>query len=434
MGIKICLDINNNVDYTGNETAANECAEARDAVDTLTLAMTTIVGNPDTYNDLIKKTVPVAHQTAIFKVTGGCYFWQMTFKDAKSTPTVKVQYDGNGVPTFTEYSGTWSLTPDANGNLPNAHSHHRVVSFTYADQRTTDGELERYYKRIDAWDTAIDGGNNRVVRTEEFQIVGDSSSTKTIDTVNSCSPYIFNCSLRSVLGLNGMHTDGSKVKANSFKSMVVAQFTGISLQKDPNAYWQPRNKTGKVYTSGSATNADNDSVVNNPAVDPNNTTQRGPVYADPDAEYRHDWRHFHIKASNSAFIQVVSVFAVGYADQFLAVNGGDMSITNSNSNFGQISLRAAGHKFQADPPSAFGKITALIPPAGISKESQYTELYPIATDTTWEVNLGETATKDETSWASSKTRFSTSGNSFFKLYFEIPGVTKEDEIPECGQR
>jgi len=423
-------DINNNVDYTGNETSANECAEARDAVDTLTLAMTTIVGNPDTYNDLIKKTVPVAHQTAIFKVTGGCYFWQMTFKDAKSTPTVKVQYDGSGVPTFTEYSGTWSLTPDANGNLPNAHSHHRVVSFTYADQRTTDGELERYYKRIDAWDTAVDGGNNRVVRTEEFQIVGDSSSTKTIDTVNSCSPYIFNCSLRSVLGLNGMHTDGSKVKANSFKSMVVAQFTGISLQKDPNAYWQPRNKTGKVYTSGSATNADNDSVVNNPAVDPNNTTQRGPVYADPDAEYRHDWRHFHIKASNSAFIQVVSVFAVGYADQFLAVNGGDMSITNSNSNFGQISLRAAGHKFQADPPSAFGKITALIPPAGISKESQYTELYPIATDTTWEVNLGETATKDETSWASSKTRFSTSGNSFFKLYFEIPGVTKEDEIPE----
>ena len=50
------------------------------------------------------------------------------------------------------------------------------------------------------------------------------------DTVSGASPYIFNCSLRSVYGMNGMIADGAK--ATGFRSMVVAQFTGISLQKD----------------------------------------------------------------------------------------------------------------------------------------------------------------------------------------------------------
>ena len=34
--------------------------------------------------------------------------------------------------------------------------------------------------------------------------------------------------------MNGMHADGSK--ATGFRSMVVAQFTGIGLNKDDNAF------------------------------------------------------------------------------------------------------------------------------------------------------------------------------------------------------
>ena len=34
--------------------------------------------------------------------------------------------------------------------------------------------------------------------------------------------------------MNGLHADGQK--ATGFKSMVVAQFTGIGLQKDDNAF------------------------------------------------------------------------------------------------------------------------------------------------------------------------------------------------------
>ena len=54
------------------------------------------------------------------------------------------------------------------------------------------------------------------------------------DTVTGASPYIFNISLRSVYGMQGMHADGEK--ATGFKSMVVAQFTAVSLQKDDRAF------------------------------------------------------------------------------------------------------------------------------------------------------------------------------------------------------
>ena len=37
-------------------------------------------------------------------------------------------------------------------------------------------------------------------------------------------------------------------------------------------------------------------------------------------------------------MQIVSVFAIGYNKHFETTSGGDASITNSNSNFGQFSL------------------------------------------------------------------------------------------------
>ena len=53
------------------------------------------------------------------------------------------------------------------------------------------------------------------------------------DTVSGASPYIFNCSLRSVYGMQGILGDGRK--ATGFRSIVLAQYTGISLQKDDRA-------------------------------------------------------------------------------------------------------------------------------------------------------------------------------------------------------
>ena len=55
-----------------------------------------------------------------------------------------------------------------------------------------------------------------------------------VDSVESASPYMFNLSIRSTWGICGLHADGSK--ATGFKSMVCAQYTGVSLQKDDRAF------------------------------------------------------------------------------------------------------------------------------------------------------------------------------------------------------
>jgi hypothetical protein len=162
-----------------------------------------------------------------------------------------------------------------------------------------------------------------------------------VDTVTSASPYIFNISLRSVYGMCGLLADGSK--ADGFKSMVVAQFTGIGLQKDDNAFVK--------YDSTSGTYKDLTSFEN--------------LHTDSLARFKPDYENFHIKATNNAFLQLVSIFAIGYAQHFVSESGGDLSITNSNSNFGAKSLVASGFRSEAFPRDDIGYITHIIPPKEI---------------------------------------------------------------------
>ena len=269
---------------------------------------------PNPTNDEIERS-------AIFRVTGGCYFWQFSMFDA----------DPNGQ-CFKDYS--------ENLFVPN-FSHHKLTCFEYADGVNnvkindayisgTDGEFDRtdlamYYEKvglvygtssgraiepdypssgldiqpkIDEYgivgsqgktvgitsifsgdsvisnttitvstsnpvpelqvdtpfsikDVGVDEFNGQFVVSEvinpskiKYQvqnapIVANPSSagselSLTANTVTSASPYIFNVSLRSVFGVCGLLADGKK--ATGFKSMVVAQFTGIGLQKDDNAF------------------------------------------------------------------------------------------------------------------------------------------------------------------------------------------------------
>ena len=140
-----------------------------------------------------------------------------------------------------------------------------------------------------------------------------------IDSVESASPYVFNCSIRSTWGQCGMWADGSK--ATGFKSMVVAQYTGVSLQKDDRAFIR-YDEFSNTWNQASLTDAFATTAY----------------HTKGDAYWKDDWRNFHIRASDDSFIQCVSVFAVGFFDHFLMESGGDMSITNSNSNFGNTCL------------------------------------------------------------------------------------------------
>ena len=168
--------------------------------------------------------------------------------------------------------------------------------------------------------------------------VTGATVTLDTDTVTSASPYIFNTSLRSVYGMCGLHADGNK--ATGFKSMVVAQFTGVSLQKDDNAFLKFNQTTGGF---------DDSTTVDN-------------LHSDPNAVYKPSYYNFHIKTSNNAVTQQVSIFAIGFAQQFVNESGGDTSVTNSNSNFGQNSLISKGFKEEAFTRDDVGYISHIVPP------------------------------------------------------------------------
>ena len=179
--------------------------------------------------------------------------------------------------------------------------------------------------------------------TNALPSVAGASLALSSDTVTSASPYIFNLSLRSVFGMCGMIADGSK--ATGFRSMVVAQFTGIGLQKDDRAFVKYNESTPPTGQYDDNTVSGNETLSNNSK-----------------ARYKPGFRNFHIKVSNNSFIQAVSIFAIGYADHFVTESGGDISLTNSNSNFGANALASSGFRDTAFAQDDFGYITHVIPP------------------------------------------------------------------------
>ena len=158
--------------------------------------------------------------------------------------------------------------------------------------------------------------------------------------------------MRSVWGMQGMKADGSK--ASGFRSMVVAQFTSVSLQKDDRAFVK-YNKTSRLYegiavpvTTGAALSANSASLNANTV-----------YHLDSDAVYRSGWETSHIKIVEDAVLQIVSVFAIGYNKHFDIQSGSDASITNSNSNFGQFALGAEGFKKKAFDKDNIGTVCSI---------------------------------------------------------------------------
>ena len=204
-----------------------------------------------------------------------------------------------------------------------------------------------------------------------------SAATVTIetDTVEGASPYIFNCSMRSVYGMNGLLADGSK--ASGFRSMVVAQFTGISLQKDDRAFtkYDPNSRDYNSISYSAVNGADlsgGSSSINTRQV----------YHLDSEAVYRPGWETSHIKITNDAILQIVSVFAIGYTKHFEAQTGGDASITNSNSNFGQLALVSDGFKKEAFDKDDQSYITSIISPRSIESTEEKLDWLSIDTATT----------------------------------------------------
>ena len=385
-----------------------------------------------------------APATALFRVTGTCYFWQFSIFDADESKTVytdPIDFSANNqsIPTF---------------------SHHKLTCFEYADgvnkiDRFNLTDLEVYYSKLSnafniastrdidqKFPTSTDGF---AAQRPEFEIVGAFASdpivisnlfsgsgntagnvvtvttatphglssgtpikingisspeynistkvasilaedqftyllpsvptnliatpapttnqTLTIetDTVTGASPYIFNVSLRSVFGMNGVLADGAK--ATGFKSIVVAQFTGVSLQKDDRAFVK-YNSSSRKFESITINLAKGALLPKeSSSLDVNKV-----YHLDSDAVYRTGWQTAHISMKNDAIMQIVSVFAIGFNRHFSAESGSDASVTNSNSNFGQISLTSDGFKNKAFSKDDTAFISNIITPKAITGE------------------------------------------------------------------
>tara|TARA_B100000902_G_scaffold363970_1_gene383604 strand:+ start:1471 stop:7194 length:5724 start_codon:yes stop_codon:yes gene_type:complete len=395
--------------------------------------------------------------TAIFRITGACYFWQFTFFDGDEAGLV-----------YTDPSDF-----SANNQSKPTFSHHKITAFEYADGvNTLDNfsdltDLDIYYSKLT---NAFNRASNREIdqkypsapaafspQRPEFEIVGAFAtdplnitniesgdgatpgqvvtvttqtnhnltggtpikirginvadyniSTKVsnviddtrfqfslpfvrpnlpagsagglssangqvlveTDTVTGASPYIFNCSMRSVYGMQGLHADGAK--ATGFKSMVTAQFTAVSLQKDDRAFVK-YDKTNRRY-SGIAFSKQTGALLSSESSSTNPETV---FHLDQEANYRKGFRTTHIKVSNDAVVQIVSVFAIGFHAHFEMINGADASITNSNSNFGTFSLLAEGFKKEAFAKDDKGFITSVITPRSIVNDQQQIEFLQI---------------------------------------------------------
>lgn len=233
-----------------------------------------------------------------------------------------------------------------------------------------------------------------------------------VDTVTSASPYIFNVSVRSVYGMCGLLADGDK--ADGFKSMVVAQYTGIGLQKDDNAFVKYDSAAGEYRDS---------TVIDN-------------LHSDSLAKFKPEYENFHIKATNDAYLQLVSVFAIGYASHFVAENGGDLSINNSNSNFGSKALVASGYKRDAFAKDDQGYITHIITPKEIDTTETSVEFYAIDVGITTSASAGAATTSrlyiyneknSDTPPSSMTDGYRLGAKVGDRLYIEIPesGTTNE---------
>jgi len=224
-------------------------------------------------------------------------------------------------------------------------------SFRVNNINSIDPKEFNYILPATATGLGLVSGNTYTGSTSPKAVSPNAGVQAELDSVESASPYVFNVSIRSTWGICGIWADGSR--ATGFKSMVIAQYTGVSLQKDDRAFIRYDEFTN-TWNQASLTDAFGTTVY----------------HTKGDAYWKDDWRNFHVRASEDSFIQCVSIFAVGFADHFLMESGGDMSITNSNSNFGNTSLHAIGHKGFAFNQDKGGYLTHIIPPRIVSSSTE----------------------------------------------------------------
>ena len=109
---------------------------------------------------------------------------------------------------------------------------------------------------------------------------------------------------------------------------MLAQYTAIALQRDMRCWERYVSGSWQQITGDSGNPHDNYSTY---------------IAEQPDNLRQHTSRRtFHIRCVNKSIIQEVSVFAIGQSVHHWVESGGELTVTNSNSNFGGCASLAEG--------------------------------------------------------------------------------------------
>lgn len=174
--------------------------------------------------------------------------------------------------------------------------------------------------------------------TDTSPTVAGTAVELAINSTVSSSPYVAKTTVKSSYGMCGLFADGAKVKG--FQSVLLNEFTGISLQNDNNAFLRYNSTTGTF---------DDSTTVSN-------------LNSDPDAVYKPAYYNYFVKVTNKSYAQVDSCFGIGYSQQYVTESGGTVSVNGSNSNFGQQSLYSKGFRDDAYARDDVGYISNIVPP------------------------------------------------------------------------
>ena len=242
-------------------------------------------------------------------------------------------------------------------------SHHRLSSVGWVSQV----ELEDYYYKIQrafgglsAVNVSMNNtvGNAEVVRPGEIQIIAELTATpsQAIDKTTEGSSRIEDVTFRSSWGLNGFHSDGSKI--SGFKSADFTNVTAVLLQNDPEVYeiyynneWVSLKEATASYGKlAEVTDAQamhfliNVASLNETryfyraATDIEGSSSKSSGLVDPET----DARHYCLLAESDTVTQAKSCDVVGAAVSFWAKSGARIYTTNCATGLGGQSLKAEG--------------------------------------------------------------------------------------------
>lgn len=169
--------------------------------------------------------------------------------------------------------------------------------------------------------------------------IGSATANVSVDTTITTSPEVHNCSFRSSYGMCAISADGSKI--NGFKSIDVHDCHAISLQNDDNAFI--------IYNSTNGTYSDITGSTKN-------------LHSNINSKYKPSYVNFFANAKNDAEITITSTHVTGYAQQFLAESGSDISLINVSSTFGSAALVTKGYRKEAFARNDLGYVSHVIAP------------------------------------------------------------------------